>query len=346
MSLKISIIIPFFYSGGQDVNENKNFSLLSFDKCLSAVFKQKYKNYEVIAVSDNSNQSSIDIVKKYPCKIIKLKKKFGAGYARNKGSSLAKGQILVFLDSDVEIKKDALSIINKNFNSKNSEGSLQGIYSHSPNYKDSSTQYLQSYYCYYLFSETRKDKFTQTICTSIFAITKKLFKENGCFFYKINDASSEDTEFGFNLVKKGYKIPIGRKLSTIHHNNLGILAFIKKIIRIHKSEMKMYLRNRTMMMKIKQSNYLSVILGIFLMSLMIFLGTINIFYKIPYTKELFILLNIMFILVNTRFIKFLFFSKGFLTAFRSTFYIYFHKFLLITCIFAGIIEYYIFRNRY
>ncbi len=74
MSLKISIIIPFFYSGGQDVNENKNFSLLSFDKCLSAVFQQKYKNYEVIAVSDNSNQTSIDIAKKYPCKIIKLKK--------------------------------------------------------------------------------------------------------------------------------------------------------------------------------------------------------------------------------------------------------------------------------
>ena len=74
MSLKISIIIPFFYSDGQDVDENKYFSLLSFDKCLSAVFLQKYKNYEVIAVSDNSNQSSIDIVKKYPCKIIKLKK--------------------------------------------------------------------------------------------------------------------------------------------------------------------------------------------------------------------------------------------------------------------------------
>ena len=74
MSLKISIIIPFFYSGVQDIDKNKYFSLLSFDKCLSAIFQQKYKNYEVIAVSDNSNQTSIDIVKKYPCKIIKLKK--------------------------------------------------------------------------------------------------------------------------------------------------------------------------------------------------------------------------------------------------------------------------------
>jgi len=347
MSLKISVIIPFFYSDGRNIDENKYFSLLSFDKCLSAVFQQKYKNYEVIAVSDNSNQTSVDIAKKYPCKIIKLKKKFGAGYARNRGSNLAKGQILVFLDSDVEIKKDALSIINKNFSSKNSEGSLQGIYSHSPNYKDSSTQYLQSYYCYYTFSVTRKYKFTQQVCTSIFAITKKLFKENGSFFFKINDASSEDTEFGFNLVKKGYKIPIGRKLSVIHHNSLGILSFIKKIIRIHKGEMKMYLRNRRMIMgRIKQSNYLSVILGIFLISLMVSLGTINIFYKIPYTKELFILLNIMFILINTRFIKFLFFSKGFLTAFRSIFYIYLHKFLLVLCIFAGIIEYYIFGNKY
>ena len=37
-------------------------------------FKSKYKNYEVIAVSDGSNDHSIEIANKYSCKIIKLKK--------------------------------------------------------------------------------------------------------------------------------------------------------------------------------------------------------------------------------------------------------------------------------
>ena len=156
MNYKISVILPFFYSDIKRIGLDKNFLLLAFDKCLSSIFKSKYKNYEVIAVSDNSNQESIDIAEKYSCKIIKLKKNSGAAVSRNKGATIASGKILVFLDSDVEIRKDAFFIINKYFNSKNNEGLLQGIYSHKPNYKRSVTQYLHSYHCYHLFSETKK----------------------------------------------------------------------------------------------------------------------------------------------------------------------------------------------
>ena len=74
MNYKISIILPFFYSNTKKFDKNKNFSLLAFKKCLSAIFKSNYKNYEVIAISDNSSKESIDIAAKYPCKIIKSKK--------------------------------------------------------------------------------------------------------------------------------------------------------------------------------------------------------------------------------------------------------------------------------
>ena len=105
MNYKISIILPFFYTNTKTLNINNNFSLLAFDKCLSAIFKSHYKNYEVIAISDNSSKESLNIAKKYPCKIVKLKKNYGAAFSRNKGASISKGEILVFLDSDVEIKK-------------------------------------------------------------------------------------------------------------------------------------------------------------------------------------------------------------------------------------------------
>ena len=62
MNYKISIILPFFYSNTKTFNNNNNFSLLTFDKCLSAIFKSSYKNYEVIAISDNSSEESIKIV--------------------------------------------------------------------------------------------------------------------------------------------------------------------------------------------------------------------------------------------------------------------------------------------
>ena len=76
MNFKISVIIPFFNSNKDIIGSDEYFALFSFEKCLSAIFKSKYNNYEVIAVSDNSSQESINIAEKYSCKIIKLKKKF------------------------------------------------------------------------------------------------------------------------------------------------------------------------------------------------------------------------------------------------------------------------------
>ena len=92
MNYKISIILPFFYPNTKKFDENKNFSLLAFKKCLSAIFKSNYKNYEVIAISDNSSKESIDIAAKYPCKIIKSKKNYGSQKKQRKRSSLSEKQ--------------------------------------------------------------------------------------------------------------------------------------------------------------------------------------------------------------------------------------------------------------
>lgn len=345
MNYKISIIIPFFYQNNNNSNNNYNFSLLSFEKCLSAVFKSKYKNYEVIAVSDGSNNDSIKIANKYSCKIIKLKKNSGSAYARNKGAKFAKGKILVFLDSDVEIKRDALNVINRYFNLKNNQGIVQGIYSHKPNYKNPTTQYLHSYHCYYLFSETKKNKYTESLCTCFFAIKKDIFIKQKGFDSKFSNATVEDVELGFRLISKGYKIPIERKLNTIHHTDLGFFSFIKRILRIHIGEMKMYLRKKYFI-KSKQSSYYAVIIGILLISLIIFLTFVNLFYSIPYFNKIFILLNILFILIHTNFLLFIFLNKGFLSAIRAIIYNYLHRFLISMCIIIGVIDFYIFKNKY
>ena len=345
MNYKISVIIPFFYRDNKSINKNYYFSLLSFDKCLSAVFKSKYKNFEVIAVSDGSNDHSIEIANKYSCKIIKLKKNSGPAYARNKGASLAKGKILVFVDSDIEIKDDALNIINKYFNLKNNQGIVQGIYSHKPNYENPTTQYLNSYHCYYLFSETKRNKYTQSLCTCFFAIRKDIFARHKGFDSKFSSATVEDVELGFRLIREGYKIPIERKLNTIHHTDLGIFSFIKRIARVHIAEMKMYLRKKYFI-KAKQSNYFAVTFGILLISLISTLIFVNLFYSIPYFNKLFILLNILFILLHTNFLVFILFNKGFLSAVRAIIYNYLHRFLVAICIVIGIIDYYLFKNKY
>jgi glycosyltransferase involved in cell wall biosynthesis len=347
MDYKISIIVPFFYKEKKLIGAaNTNLDLLSFNKCLSSIFKSKYKNYEVILVSDNSSKSSIKLTKKYPCKLVKLKKNNGAANARNQGAKIAKGEILVFLDSDVEIKDNSLTIINNYNNKKNNEGILQGVYSHKPNY-NSMTQYVHSYQCYHVFFETKKRKYTETLCTCFIAIKKEYFFKVKGFNNNFSGAETEDLDLGYRLMAKNHKIRLEKKLKTIHHTNYGILYFIKKIVSRHTSEMKMYLRNKKdIVRRAKQLSHTSVLLSIILIAMKSLLVFVNLFYKIPNFSEILVILILLFIFTKIKFLKFLLNSKGFLVTLRSLFYMFFHFFLLMMCIAFGILDFYVFRNRY
>lgn len=97
---KFSIIIPVY-----NVEEY-------IKKCLDSVFAQTEKDFEVIVVNDGTKDNSMDIVKNYEVKMINQENK-GLSAARNKGVKEAKGEYIIFLDSDDYIEKNLLQEIKK-----------------------------------------------------------------------------------------------------------------------------------------------------------------------------------------------------------------------------------------
>ena len=97
---KFSIIIPV-YNVEQYIK-----------RCLDSVFNQSYKDFEVIVVNDGTKDNSMDIVKDYDVKAINQKNQ-GLSVARNTGVKKAKGEYIIFLDSDDYIEKDLLKNINE-----------------------------------------------------------------------------------------------------------------------------------------------------------------------------------------------------------------------------------------
>lgn len=89
----LSIIIP-------TLNEEKHLPIL-----LKSIISQNFKDYEIIVADNNSKDKTRDIAKSFNAKIVKggLPSK-----ARNNGAKAAKGNILLFLDSDVRLSKDSL----------------------------------------------------------------------------------------------------------------------------------------------------------------------------------------------------------------------------------------------
>jgi rhamnosyltransferase len=67
-------------------------------QCLSKVFSQSYKNFEVIVVDNESKDKTLKIAKNYKVKIVKIKK-FLPGKAINKGINSSKGTIIICLSA-------------------------------------------------------------------------------------------------------------------------------------------------------------------------------------------------------------------------------------------------------
>lgn len=90
---KVSIVIPV-YNAEEYLR-----------RCLDSIINQSYKNIEVIALNDGSNDSSWDILleykDKYPTLIFPVNQKnMGVSRTRNKGIKIASGDYLMLLDND------------------------------------------------------------------------------------------------------------------------------------------------------------------------------------------------------------------------------------------------------
>ncbi|MDB2111176.1 glycosyltransferase family 2 protein [Clostridium paraputrificum] len=113
MNELISIVVPVY-------NVEKY-----LEECLDSICKQTYSNIEIILVNDGSTDSSIEICEKYSelDKRISVLNKENGGLsdARNCGIKFAKGQYLIFVDSDDIISRDMVSYLYNLIKNTNSE---------------------------------------------------------------------------------------------------------------------------------------------------------------------------------------------------------------------------------
>jgi len=99
----VSIIIPA-------KNEEDNLK-----KLLKSLTKCTYPNLEIIVVDDNSTDRTFDVAKSYGAKVIHIDEHeegfLGKLYACLQGFNHSSGEILIFVDADVELEKDAVNSI-------------------------------------------------------------------------------------------------------------------------------------------------------------------------------------------------------------------------------------------
>lgn len=99
----ISIIVPTYNSAKY------------IKKCVESVEKQSYSNWELLIIDDGSTDNTYEILKELEAMDDRLhvfrQENKGPGIARNYGIDIAKGEYIVFIDSDDTIKNDYFNIL-------------------------------------------------------------------------------------------------------------------------------------------------------------------------------------------------------------------------------------------
>ena len=184
--IKVSIITPTFNSGST-ISSN-----------LESVFKQSYKNWELIIVDNLSQDQTLNIIKRYDKKKIRVfsGKDRGIYDAINKGIKTAQGSIISILHSDdfYYNKSSLLNIVNT-FN----QSQVDVVYGNLIYVKKRNTNNILRFWKSRQFKKGDFNKGWSPAHPSFF-VKKNIYKKLGN--YRINMGNASDFELMYRFLEK------------------------------------------------------------------------------------------------------------------------------------------------
>jgi len=208
----VSVIVPAY-------NAQK-----TLDLCLKAILQSRFRDYELLVVDDGSTDKTQDIAKRYADHILTHPQNLGRSYARATGMEHARGEILVFIDSDVMMSQDTLDKIANLFSGHNEVDAVTGLLSKDHPHKDFFSQY-KNLYMNFVFS--RLPERVSFLYGSIFALRRSAV-------IKMNHdiALADDTVLGQKLSQNGKRIAFLMDLEVIHLKKYDFWSWVKNDFQI------------------------------------------------------------------------------------------------------------------
>jgi len=195
--------------------------------CLEAAFASDYKNFEVVVVDDHSEDNSVEIIKRYPCKLICLESRSGTSKARNTGARNSSGEYIFFIDADCLLERETLSIVNRTLTPYGAGVMIGGTYTKMP-FDRTFYSIFQSVFVNY--SETKNVKSPDYIAAHAMIVDARTFGKSGGFpedFMPI----IEDIEFSHRLRRSGCRLVMNPDIQVRHIFNFTLLKSLRNAVR-------------------------------------------------------------------------------------------------------------------
>ncbi|MBN1591770.1 MAG: glycosyltransferase [Candidatus Coatesbacteria bacterium] len=189
--LSLSVVIPVY-------NAHE-----TLGKTLAAAFASDYPDFEVIVVDDCSTDQSREIAGQFPARLIRQPRNSGVASARNKGAEEAKGEIIVFIDSDIVLAPDSLRKFADAFLSDPEIQVVGGVMASALADKRWGVTFIGLKSVHILDARHKGKAQYESCCFPSYAgaVTKGAFEEVGGFDTSLAGIGGEDYDLGLRLSK-------------------------------------------------------------------------------------------------------------------------------------------------
>jgi glycosyltransferase involved in cell wall biosynthesis len=175
------------------------------ETCLDSVVALTPRPLEIIVIIDGECPDVAAAANARGLRCIALPTRPGVSAARNAGAAEARGSVLVFFDSDVQLPEDCLLHIGRHFASNPGLSAAFGSYDDTPLEEGIVTQYRN---LLHHFTHQTSNRQAQTFWTGCGAIRRRSFIELGGFDPSYRLPSVEDIELGYRLSRSGASIEL------------------------------------------------------------------------------------------------------------------------------------------
>ncbi|MBA4389180.1 MAG: glycosyl transferase [Verrucomicrobia bacterium] len=196
-------------------------------RCLEGLFGSAHRDFECIVVDDASPDDFSALLKPFPVKLLKLEKRSGPAFARNRGAEAAAGEILFFLDSDVRPRPETLGLVAAFFEKHADVSAVFGSYDDEPGEPGFLSQYRNLFHHY--THQVSREK-AMTFWAGCGAVRKEAFRSVGGFDEHYTRPCVEDIALGYRLNRAGYEVRLEKTIQATHLKRWTFVGILRSDI--------------------------------------------------------------------------------------------------------------------
>lgn len=212
----LSVIVPAYNGTGV------------LPRCLSALIASDLPraDWELIVIDDGSTDDTVGVAAQWADVIVRLPgPPHGPAYARNRGAEAARGEVVVFIDSDVVVHGDTLRRLAWSFASDRQLGAVFGSYDDRPSAEGLVSRYRNLLHHYH---HQQNPGPAETFWAGCGAIRSELFHAVGRFDeWQYPRPSIEDIELGHRLHAAGHPIRLDPTIQCTHLKRWTLYAMLR-----------------------------------------------------------------------------------------------------------------------